>query len=47
MRFCDVFLQVKGDNYLAVEMVRGQKIMYALLPARDRRVYIIFKLYVQ
>lgn len=46
-RFCGVSQQVKGDDYLTAEMVRGQRIMWALLPARDRRTYIIFKLYVQ
>lgn len=46
-RFCGVSQQVKGDDYLTAEIVRGQRIMWALLPARDRRAYIIFKLYVQ
>lgn len=47
MRFCGVFKQVKGDVLLAVEMVRGQRIMCALMPTRNSRGYIIFKLYVQ
>ena len=47
MRFCGVFKQVKGDVLLTVEMMRGQRIMCALIPTRDRREYIIFKLYVQ